>query len=122
MTLLLKEVMELPDDLHSSLLREEVLKLEKIEFIEYLIKKDKLTRSAWTKVISRSFLSKNNILFPTVRQTEDTGFTAELVRLGNSFDWYEKQFYAYVKHDESVTAKDSQNQSSMIHFLLLKQR
>lgn len=94
-----------PDDLHSSLLREEVLKLEKIEFIEYLIKKDKLTRSAWTKVISRSFLSKNNILFPTVRQTEDTGFTAELVRLGNSFDWYEKQFYAYVKHDESVTAK-----------------
>lgn len=90
-------------NLSSDLTKEEVDKSDNV--LNTLIKKDKLTRSAWTKVVKRQLIIDNQISFPDVRQTEDTGFTADLLRVAETFDWYDKKFYAYVKHPNSITAK-----------------
>lgn len=76
-----------------------------VDILKLLIEKDKLTRSAWTKVVKRKLIQEHKISFPNVRQTEDTGFTADLIRVAQTFDWYDKKFYAYIKHPNSITAK-----------------
>ncbi|MFP7216346.1 glycosyltransferase [Lactococcus garvieae] len=104
-------------DLSSDLTKEEVDKSENV--LNILIKRDKLTRSAWTKVVKRQLIIDNQISFPDVRQTEDTGFTADLLRVAETFDWYDKKFYAYVKHPNSITAKRLTKQTIDYSFYVL---
>lgn len=104
-------------DLSSNLTKEEVDKSDSV--LNILIKRDKLTRSAWTKVVKRQLIIDNQISFPDVRQTEDTGFTADLLRVAETFDWYDKKFYAYVKHPNSITAKRLTKQTIDYSFYVL---
>lgn len=96
---------EVQHNFDSNFRRENVFSRSANKGLENMIKANKLTRSAWTKVVNRDFLLQNCIKFPEVSQTEDTGFTADLIFYAKILDWYEKKFYAYVKHDESITAK-----------------
>ena len=51
----------------------------------------------WSKVIKRSLVEEYKIRFPEGVRNEDTFFCGRLFTVANSYDYYERCFYKYVK-------------------------
>jgi glycosyltransferase involved in cell wall biosynthesis len=89
----------------STLSRDLVLGKSAAEALDVLLKENKLVRAVWTKVIKNSLVSENSLRFPEGKRNEDTAFTADLLSVARSYDWYNYYFYIWVKTGESQTAK-----------------
>lgn len=62
--------------------------------------------TVWSKVVKRSIILENNILFPVGKRNEDSEWTANMMLHVNSYDWYELPFYVYRKgHISAQTSK-----------------
>ena len=60
----------------------------------------------WSKVMKTSLIKENNVVFPEKMRNEDIAFCAHLLRVANTFDYYEKNFYLYRKgHLEAQTVQ-----------------
>lgn len=69
----------------------------KAEALEYVIKKDILTRAVWTKAIRKTLIDKHNLCFPEGQRNEDVFFTGQLILHAKSFGWCDNATYMYRK-------------------------
>lgn len=56
-----------------------------------------MQRAVWTKVVRRSLIEDNALLFPVGKRNEDTEWTAGLIACARSYGWVDGSFYAYRK-------------------------
>lgn len=77
--------------------------MPKLEALEWLIKNDIFTINACNKIIRRSVLTDNGIMFEKGRLSEDFDWTMQLIMAANSICGYDKKVYAYRRHPGSIT-------------------
>ncbi|WP_285118461.1 glycosyltransferase family 2 protein [Lactococcus petauri] len=85
--------------------RDKVLKQPTEVALKELIIGNKLVRAVWTKVIKNDLIKKFHLEFPVGMRNEDTAFTADLITVAQSYDWYNYYFYIWIKTGVSQTSK-----------------
>ncbi|KST86010.1 hypothetical protein B9W73_01485 [Lactococcus lactis] len=85
-----------------------------------LIENNKLVRAVWTKVIKNTLIQENNIQFPVGKRNEDTDFTAQLILVAKSYDWFNYYFYTWVKTgiSQSSTRVSYQSMKDLEYILI----
>lgn len=89
----------------SNFSRDRVLKQPTEVALKELIVGNKLVRAVWTKVIKNDLIKKYHLEFPVGMRNEDTAFTADLIAVAQSYDWYNYHFYTWIKTGVSQTSK-----------------
>lgn len=80
---------------------------------KYLLDSEKFDISAWSKVVNRTLLSENNILFEPDLVGEDLNWTFTLMQYAKSIDGIEKCCYAYRIRENSTAAKQRSAKACM---------
>ena len=75
--------------------------------LKKLIASNKLMRSAWSKVIKMKLIKEYNLHFLDGKGVEDIPFTADLIRVAKSYDWYNYYVYVYVKAGAGTSLSSS---------------
>ena len=86
--------------------RSEIVGKSKSDALKTLISRGLLYRAVWTKVIKTSIIKTNKLFFPEGMRNEDTDWTADLLLVAKTYDYYEKKFHIYRKgHELAQTSK-----------------
>lgn len=75
--------------------RSEIVGKKAGKVLHIILGKGLMHRAVWAKVVERNLILRHEIWFPEGRRNEDTAWTAKLIRVADSYDWYEKVFYVY---------------------------
>lgn len=77
--------------------------MNKTEALNYLIYNDLFSISAWSKIVRRSILLDNDIIFEKGRLSEDLDWSFRLLLAVRSIKGYDKRVYAYRIRKGSIT-------------------
>ncbi len=77
--------------------RNRIVFTPKADGLNEIISKGQMHRAVWAKAISTKLIKDNKLFFPTGMRNEDTDFTAKLLLLAETLDWYDNVFYVYRK-------------------------
>lgn len=84
--------------------RSRIINSSQWEAESYLVQTNAYRAAAWNKYIKRSVIENNNLRFKDGYLSEDMDWCGDILVYANSFDWYEKPFYAYRQQREgSIT-------------------
>lgn len=74
--------------------------------VKSIMEKGLLYRAVWSKIVKRNLIVEHNLYFTPGIRNEDTEWTAKMLLVAETYDWYEKAFYIYRKgHTGAQTSK-----------------
>lgn len=86
--------------------RQMIYDRDKNKFLKNVLKNGLYYRAVWTKIIKSSLIKNNGLTFEEGMRNEDTDFSAKLMLLANSYDYYKDVFHVYRKgHETAQTSK-----------------